>query len=141
MLIRQIFANCALHQIPLNIPNDPRGKLSVIEAMRDVPFAIERVYFVTDTPSDLKRGHHAHAKLEQYAVCVAGSCVFDIEDGRGGQDSVTLDAPELGLYMGPLLWHVMRDFTPNCVLLVLANAHYDEGDYIRDYATFREQTR
>ena len=88
----------------------------------------------------LVRGFHAHRLLEQYAVCLAGSCTFDLDDGRT-RDSVVLAGPEQGLYMAPMLWHEMRDFSPDCVLAVLASAPYDEADYIRDHDEFLALTR
>jgi len=140
VLIRQIMDNCALHRLPSKNPGDPRGMLSVIEGERDIPFAIARVYFLAGTPGDLVRGSHAHRALEQYAMCVSGSCIFDIDDGRR-RESIVLSGPDVGLYMGPLLWHEMRAFSLDCVLLVLASAHYDEADYIRNHAEFQELAR
>ena len=135
MLVRQIFDNCALLRLPTKTPDDSRGMLSVIEGERDISFAIRRVYLVTDTPVDKKRGFHAHRALEQYALCASGSCTFDVDDGQR-RESVLLAGPEHGIYMGPLLWHEMRDFSANCVLVVLASAPYDEADYLRDYDDF-----
>ena len=140
MLIRQIFGNCALHRITSKTPGDPRGMLTAIEGDRDIPFAIARVYFLTGTPSDAMRGFHAHRALEQYALCVSGSCTFDVDDGRS-RESVLLSGPERALYVGPLLWHELRDFSADCVLMVLASAPYDEADYIRNYSEFEELTR
>lgn len=140
MLIRRILDNCALHRIASKTPGDPRGVLTAIEGERDITFAIARIYFLTATPRDAVRGFHAHRALEQYALCARGSCTFEVDDGRQRQ-SIALTGPENGLYMGPMLWHEMRDFSADCVLMVLASAHYDEADYIRDYAEFEELTR
>lgn len=140
VLIRQIFGNCALQGIASKSLGDPRGMLIVIEGERDILFAIARIYLLTCTPSGVVRGFHAHRALEQYAMCVSGSCTFDVDDGRR-RESVLLAGPEQGLYMGPLLWHEMRDFSADCVLVVLASAPYDESDYIRSYDEFKELTR
>ena len=140
MLIRKLLEKCALYRIESKTPGDPRGMLNVIEGGRDIPFAIARVYFLTGTPSDMVRGFHAHRSLEQYAVCLGGSCTFDVDDGRN-RDSVVLAGPEQGLYMAPMLWHEMRDFSPDCVVAVLASAPYDEADYIRDHDEFLALTR
>lgn len=135
--IRQIFSNCALYSLAAKNPDDPRGLLTVIEGNRDIPFDIARVYFLTQTPPDVARGFHAHRALEQFAVCAQGSCTFAINDGRN-KESIVLSGPGTGLYMGPMLWHEMRDFSADCALIVFASAPYDEADYIRSRTEFQE---
>ncbi|MDB4488461.1 FdtA/QdtA family cupin domain-containing protein, partial [bacterium] len=83
------------------------------------------------------RGFHAHKKLQQIAVAVTGSCEMILDDGKE-KESVCLDSSTKGLYIGPGFWRVMRNFTPDCVLLVLADRHYDESEYIRNYDEFLE---
>lgn len=104
------------------------------------PFAIRRVYYVYGTPADVVRGRHAHKRLWQMAIAVKGSCVIDCTDGKEWE-SFTLDSPTKGLLIGNLIWREMRDFSPDCVLVVLASAPYDEADYIRDYDEFRHSAR
>lgn len=121
--------------IPLEVRGDERGRLVAIEGTNDVPFAIARVYYVFGTTSGVTRGRHAHRALNQLAVAVTGSCTMLLDNGASRVE-VRLDDPETGLTLGPMVWHEMSDFSPDCVLMVLADAAYDEADYIRDYAKF-----
>ena len=115
---------------------DDRGLLSIVEANKDIPFDIARVYYIYATKKGVARGLHAHRELNQVLVAVSGSCVVKLEDADS-QDFVTLDARNKGLFLRPWVWHEMQDFTEDCVLLCLADAHYDEADYIRDYDEFK----
>lgn len=141
-MIEDFFPGCALYRHPVHA--DPRGKLIALEQMRTVPFDIARVYYLFANATGQERGFHAHRALHQWAVCVSGSCRILVDDGRKRHD-ILLDSPELGLHLGPMIWHEMRDFSPDSVLLVLASAHYDEADYLRDYDEFlalvRHETR
>ena len=121
----------------INFPplGDDRGSLVALEANKIVPFDIKRVYYIFGTRSGVARGFHAHKALKQVAVCVAGSCRMLLDDGQK-KEEVLLDSPMKGLLIEDLVWREMHDFTPDCVLLVLASEHYDEADYIRDYDDF-----
>ncbi len=121
--------------IALQRRGDGRGVLVVLETARQVSFDIRRVYYVFDVPPGITRGHHAHRALSQYAVAVAGSVTVTMDDGRNTR-MIRLDRPDLGLEIPPMIWHVMGDFSADCVLLVLASAEYDESDYIRERAEF-----
>jgi dTDP-4-dehydrorhamnose 3,5-epimerase-like enzyme len=120
--------------IALHRRGDDRGGLVAIEE-GEVPFAIRRVYYIFGTLPGVTRGLHAHHQLNQLIVPVAGQCRMVLDDGtiRG---SVMLDDPSRALLLPPMLWHEMTDFSADCVLLVLADAAYDEADYIRDHAEF-----
>ena len=124
---------CAL--VPLATKGDARGSLVAVEQMREVPFAIARAYYLFGTVEGVTRGLHAHRRLTQFAVAVAGSCAMLLDDGAR-QATVQLDDPATGLLLPPMVWHEMAEFSPDCVLLVLADAPYDEADYIRDHAEF-----
>ncbi|EEZ9794195.1 TPA: WxcM-like domain-containing protein, partial [Escherichia coli] len=86
------------------------------------------------------RGYHAHRKLKQMAICVKGYCTFTLDDGFE-RISIKLDNPAQGLLIESCLWREMSDFSEDCVLLVLADADYDELDYIREYETFKKIVR
>jgi dTDP-4-dehydrorhamnose 3,5-epimerase-like enzyme len=124
-----------LRWINFTVKGDARGLLVPIEAERDVPFAIQRVYTLTRLAAGAVRGAHAHRALRQVIVAIAGSCRVRLENGRS-EVSVSLADPARGLALDPLVWHEMSEFSPDCVLLVLADAYYDEADYIRDYREF-----
>lgn len=119
---------------------DDRGQLVAIEAMRDLPFAVKRVYYIYDTLPGVRRGFHAHKCLEQILVCVNGCCKIHLDDGTDTAE-VTLDQPNVGLYIANNMWREMYDFTPGTVLLVLASEYYDEADYIRNYDDFIKMVR
>jgi len=88
----------------------------------------------------VSRGYHAHRNLKQVAVCVTGSCRFILDDGFERQE-VVLDSSTKGLLIEGLIWREMHDFTPDCVLMVLASDYYDEDDYVRDYHKFVKEAR
>ncbi len=121
--------------INLNIFGDNRGKLAVVEGNKDIPFEIKRVYWIFDTLPDQERGKHAHRDLEQIIVAMDGACQFVLDDGIK-RETVWLNRPDTGLYIGKNMWREMRHFSYGCKLMILASRHYDEKEYIRDYDEF-----
>lgn len=122
--------------INLQALGDSRGGLVVAEAQRHIPFEIKRVYWIHGTQSGVERGFHAHKALRQVAVAVSGACEMVLDDGKDTA-SVTLEASDQGVVIEPGVWHYMKEFTPDCILLVFADNYYDEADYIRDYEEFK----
>ena len=102
-----------------------------------MPFEIARVYYLIGTKPGVERGFHAHRALRQLMVSVSGSCTVLLDDGRHCI-RIKLDRPNLALEICGLVWREMRDFTFDSVVMVLANAPYDESDYIREYNRFLE---
>lgn len=123
---------------PISFPplGDLRGSLVALEAHKTVPFEIKRVYYIFATQVGVSRGFHAHQALQQVAVCVTGKCRMVLDDGLH-REECWLDSPTQGLLIREMVWREMHDFSPDCVLLVLANQHYDESDYIRNYQEFK----
>ena len=121
--------------VPIPQRGDARGQLSVAELGGALPFVVRRVYWIHGTKPGVSRGFHAHKQLHQLCVCVAGSVRICLFDGRR-EESVVLDSSTKGLLIGPGLWREMHDFSPDCVLMVFADAEYDEADYIRDRDQF-----
>jgi len=117
---------------------DDRGSLIAIEEGYNAPFDIKRVYYLFATKEGVERGFHAHINLKQLAIVVKGSCTFIIDDGKS-REEIKLDNPNEGLYIEGLIWREMKEFSEDCVLVVLASEHYDESDYIRDYDNFLEE--
>lgn len=115
---------------------DSRGSLVALEGNENVPFDIKRVYYIFDTKDGVARGFHAHRNLKQLAVCVTGSCRFILDNGVI-REEVILNSSTKGILIEDLIWREMHDFTEDCVLMVLANKHYDETDYIRSYDEFK----
>lgn len=121
--------------VTLPVLGDARGSLCVIEGERDTTFPIARIYYIFGTEPGVARGFHAHCALHQLAVCIRGSCTMILDDGTHRR-SIILDRPDLGVTIGPMIWREMHDFSEDAVLMVLADQHYDETDYIRDYESF-----
>ena len=119
------------------IKGDERGSLIAIEQGHNAPFEIKRVYYIFDTKDGVERGFHAHINLKQICIAVKGSCTFVLDDGKK-REEIKLTNPNQGLFIEGLIWREMKNFTPDCVLVVLASEHYDESDYIRDYDKFLE---
>jgi dTDP-4-dehydrorhamnose 3,5-epimerase-like enzyme len=122
--------------LDFKIMGDERGSLIALEENDNVPFPIKRVYYIFGTKENVRRGFHAHKALKQLAICVRGSCRFLLDDGNE-KEYITLNSPDKGLLLDGLIWREMFDFSPDCVLMVVADAHYNESDYIRDYSTFQ----
>jgi dTDP-4-dehydrorhamnose 3,5-epimerase-like enzyme len=114
---------------------DRRGNLTPIEGSRDIPFEIKRVYYLYDVPGGATRAAHAHKSLHQFFIAMSGS--FDIHLSQGSEHCVhTLNRSYYGLYVPPMIWRDVDNFSSNSVCLVLASAIYDESDYIRDHAAY-----
>jgi dTDP-4-dehydrorhamnose 3,5-epimerase-like enzyme len=110
--------------------------LVAVETLQDVPFEVKRVYYIYNVEDGVRRGFHAHRKLNQALICIRGSCKVLLDDG-GSREDVTLDDPAEGLFVGKMVWREMYDFSPDAVLLVLASEHYEVEDYIFDYEEFK----
>ena len=127
-------SNCKFITLKKHCEGD-RGQLLALEGLKDVPFEIKRIYAIVNVTNNVTRGRHAHIRLEQVAFCLSGSCRFLLDDGRN-RGSIKLNASEIGLYIGKLVWREMFDFSQDCVLTVLASEPYDADDYVRDYKEF-----
>lgn len=126
--------------IDFQVLGDERGSLVALERERNVPFDIRRVYYIYKTESGVSRGYHAHRKLRQIAVCVAGSCTMILDNGQL-REKVVMGNPAQGLLIEGMVWREMHHFSDDCVLMVLASELYDETDYIRDYQKFVTECR
>lgn len=122
--------------IDLPVVHDLRGNLTVVEAERQVPFDIRRVYYLYDVPSGSERAGHAHRGLQQLIIAASGSFSIHLDDGRR-QETIFLNRSHKGVLLQPMVWRVINDFSSGAVCLVMASAHYDEADYIRDHLDFR----
>ena len=117
------------------IGNSDVGFLTALEGDREIPFDIKRIYYVYTVPKEIKRGFHAHKRLEQILICMSGSVKIKVDNGNEKR-IFELSNPSKGLYIGPGIWREMYDFDKSAVLLVLASEYYNEEDYIRDYEEF-----
>ena len=114
---------------------DPRGNLSFIEGGQHIPFDIKRVYYLYDVPGGSDRGSHAHKNLHQFIVAMSGSFDVVLDDGEA-QKRFHLNRSYSGLYVPPMMWRDLDNFSSGSVCMVLASEHYDEFDYIRDHEEF-----
>ena len=119
---------------------DPRGNLTFIEQQRHVPFEVKRVFYLYDVPTGESRGAHAHRKLRQVVICLAGSFDVLVDDGKQKR-AIHLNRPWQGLYIPPMIWAAETNFDPGSVCLVLASELYDASDYYRDYDQFVRATK
>ncbi len=125
--------DCKLIDLPKI--SDPRGNLSFIESGRHIPFDIKRVYYLYDVPGGSDRGSHAHKNLHQFIVAMSGSFDVVLDDGKE-KKRFHLNRSYNGLYVCPMMWRDLDNFSSGAVCMVLASAHYNEEDYIRDYSEF-----
>lgn len=121
----------------LDLPkiNDPRGNLTFIEANRHIPFDIRRVYYLYDVPGGAERGGHAHKALHQLIIAIAGSFDIHLNDGCA-KKKIHMNRSYNGLYVCPMIWREIDNFSSGAVCMVLASDYYDEEDYYRDYDKF-----
>lgn len=115
--------------------SDPRGNLTSIEGGQHVPFDIQRVYYLYDVPGGAERGGHAHKGLHQLIIAMSGSFDVVLDDGFN-KKRVHLSRSYNGLYVCPMIWRELDNFSSGSVCMVLASNHYDEEDYFRDYGDF-----
>ncbi|MGA2179008.1 MAG: FdtA/QdtA family cupin domain-containing protein [Verrucomicrobiota bacterium] len=130
--------DCKLIELPKIA--DPRGNLTFIEGGRHVPFQIQRVYYLYDTPGGAERGGHAHKDLHQLIVAMSGSYDVILDDGKQ-KKRFHLNRSYYGLYVCPMIWRELDNFSSGAVCLVLASNLYDAADYYRDYQEFLKALR
>lgn len=121
--------------LPLARIADARGSLSFVEARVHVPFDFKRIYYLYDMPIGATRGAHGHRALHQLMIPMVGSFDVVLDDGRNRR-RVHLGSPDQGLYICPMIWRDLENFSPGAVCMVIASEHYSEEDYFRDYADF-----
>ncbi len=129
---------CQIHTLPRI--QDPRGNLTFVESNRHIPFDIRRVYYLYDVPGGAERGGHAHKALHQMIIAMSGSFDIHLDDGFG-RKTIHLNRSYTGLYVCPMIWREIDNFSSGAVCMVLASDFYDESDYYRDYAQFLEDAR
>jgi len=128
-----VLSECRLIELPK--VTDPRGNLTAVEGSIQVPFEIRRVYYLYDVPGGATRGGHAHKVLQQLIIAMSGSFDVVLNDGRE-QRRFHMNRSYFGLYVCPMTWRELDNFSSGSVCLVLASQKYSEDDYYRDYAAF-----
>lgn len=130
--------NCKIIELPRI--NDPRGNLTFIEAGKHIDFDIKRVYYLYDVPGGSERGGHAHKDLHQLIIAMSGSFDIVLDDGHE-KKKFHLNRSYYGLYICPMVWRELDNFSSGSVCMVLASIIYDESDYYRDYDEFIASVR
>ena len=122
----------------INLPKilDRRGNLSFIEEFNQIPFKIERSYWIYDVPGGGKRGGHAYRVNEEFIVALSGSFDVVLDDGRN-RKIYHLNRSYYGLYIPKMIWREIENFSTNSLAFVLSSTHYNKKDYYRDYKLFK----
>lgn len=131
-------SNCRIIELPKIA--DARGNLTFIESGRHIPFEIRRTYYLYDVPGGSSRAAHAHRELHQLMIAMAGSFDVTLDDGRK-KKKFHLNRSYYGLYIPPMIWRDLDNFSSGSVCMVLASEFYDEAEYIRDYGEFQCLTK
>ena len=124
---------CKVMDLPIH--KDPRGNLTAIEGGVHIPFDIQRVYYLYDVPGGSERGGHAHKALHQLIIAMSGSFDVVLDDGKDKR-RIHLNRSYQGLYVCPMIWRTIDNFSSGSVLMVLASNKYTEDDYYREYIDF-----
>lgn len=128
-----MLSDCKVIELPRI--NDPRGNLTFVEAEKHISFEIKRVYYLYDVPGGAERGGHAHKGLQQLIIAMSGSFDVTLDDGKD-KKKFHLNRSYNGLYVCPMIWRELDNFSSGSVCMVLASNLYDEDDYYRDYSEF-----
>ena len=129
---------CNIIQLPKI--EDPRGNLSFVEEINNIPFKIKRVYWIYDVPGGQKRGGHAYKTLKEYIISLSGSFDVILDDGVK-KKTYSLNRSYYGLYVPEMIWRSLENFSTNAVCLILASDYYNENDYIRNYEDFLNEKK
>ncbi len=132
---------CEVKTLQFPQRGDERGHLVIVEGGQDIPFEIKRAFYIYGSDANVVRGKHANRHTEFVLINVAGQSKVKVKDGMGGEKVYSLERPHTGIYLPPMIWKDMYDFSPDSVLLVLASEHYDPEEYIRDYEAFEKEVR
>jgi len=130
--------NCRIIQLPKIL--NAAGNLTFVESDRHVPFDIKRVYYLYDVPGGATRGGHAHRALHQLIIAMSGSFDVLLDDGSQ-RKRFHLNRSYYGLYVTPMIWRELDNFSSGAVCLVLASEMFDESDYFREYSVFLNALR
>ena len=121
--------------ITLNRNHHANGNLTAVNNGIDLPFNIERTFYIYDVPGGAERGGHSHYTCNEFIIAISGSFDVTVDDGTN-QFTYTLNRPYQGLLVVPGIWRTLQNFSSGSVCLALASHHFDEDDYVREYSDF-----
>ena len=126
----------------INLPkiSDPRGNLTYIEGLKHIPFEIRRIFYLYDVPGGESRGGHSLKRTSQFIIATSGSFDVIVDDGFE-RKRFFLNRCYYGLYIPPMVWRELENFSSGSVCLVVASEVYDEGDYLREYENFLQAVK
>jgi len=124
------------HVLPLSKINNPAGNITIVEGEQNIPFNIQRIYYLYDIPGGESRGGHAHIELHQLIIAASGSFEVLLDDGTN-KKIVRLNRPNYGLLVVPGIWRELFEFSSGSICMVLASHKYNENDYLREYQNFK----
>lgn len=127
--------DCQIFELPKI--NNRAGNITPIEGIKNIPFQMRRIFYIYDIPGGEGRGAHAHKKCHQFIISASGAFDVLLDDGKN-KKIVTLNRPNYGLHVPPLMWASEFGFSSGAICLVLASNLYDENDYLREYSQFKE---
>ena len=127
--------DCRIIELPRI--NDPRGNLTFVESGRHIPFEVKRIFYLYDVPGGATRAGHALKTCQQFIIASSGSFDVIVDDGKG-KKRFQLNRSYYGLYITPLIWREIENFSSNSICTVFASEFYAEDDYYRDYPQFSE---
>ena len=127
--------DCKLIELPKNYRD--KGNITAVNSLIEIPFNVNRVYYLYDVPGGESRGGHAHKELQQVIIAASGSFDLIIDDGKN-KKIFSLNRPNIGVLMPKGLWRELSNFSSGSICLVLASDIYDENDYIRNYEDFKK---
>ncbi len=119
---------------------DPRGNLTFLQNNAQIPFEIKRTYWIYDVPGGEERGSHALKSTEEIIIALSGSFDVTIHDGKK-EHCISLNRSYKGIYVPPMHWRKINNFSTNSVALVIASTFFDNNDYLRDFDEFISQTK
>ncbi len=134
--MKELLAGC--HFVKFQKISERSGSLSPVESFENIPFEINRVFYIYDIPGGIHRGGHAHRECHQLLVAVSGAFDVKVDNGENSQ-IIRLDRPYEGIHVPPGIWAEELNFSSGAICLVLASHPYDDADYIRDYEKFCEE--
>ena len=127
--------DCKLIELPKNYRD--KGNITAVNSLIEIPFNVNRIYYLYDVPGGESRGGHAHKELQQVIIAASGSFDLIIDDGKN-KKKFSLNRPNIGVLMPKGLWRELDNFSSGSICLVLASDIYDENDYIRNYEDFKK---
>lgn len=122
--------------IKLNIYKDERGQLVAIESNKNIPFDINRVFYIFNITHNKKRAQHADMKAQELILCLNGSCEISLDNGKGKNVNITLDQNDEAVYIKPKIWIEISNFSKDCLLLAMSDIYYNKKNQIYDYQEF-----